>query len=94
MKQNIFFRNREDFKKKAYDLIDKYVDFKVEGDCIIIEKPDNVRITCRVEGGIKTKEISVDALFMPDVVDRIYKQFDLEELIGEPNRIIKIEILE
>lgn len=94
MKQNLFFKNREDFKKKMCALYDQCVDFKVEGDCIIIEKPDNVRITCRVEGGIKTKEISVDAFFMPDIVDRIYKQFDLEELIGEPNRIIKIEILE
>ena len=94
MKQNIYFRNGEDLKKKVCELIDKCVDFKVEGDYIIIEKPNNVKITCKVEGGIKTKEIFVDAFFMPDIVDRIYKQFNLEELIGEPNRIIKIEILE
>lgn len=94
MKQNIYFRNGENLKKKVCELIDRGVDFKVEGDSIIIEKPNNVRITCKVENGIKTKEIFVDAFFMPDIVDHIYKHFNLEELMGEPARLIKIEILE
>lgn len=94
MKQNIYFRNGEDLKKKVCELIDNCVDFKVEGDRIIIEKPNNVRITCKVENGMKTKEIFVDAFLMSDVVDLICKKFDLEEMMGEPARLIKVEILE
>lgn len=58
MKQNIFFKNREDFKKKVCALYDQCVDFQVKGNYIIIEKPDNVRITCKVENGIKQRKCS------------------------------------
>ena len=73
MKQKIHFRNGEDLKKKACELIDKCIDFKVEADYIIIEKPNNVRITCKVKNGMKTKKIFVDAFLMSDVVNLIYK---------------------
>lgn len=36
----------------------------------------------------------VDAFLMRDVVDLIYKNFNIEEMMGEPARLIKIEILE
>ena len=94
MKQNIYFRNSEDLKKKACELIDKCVDFAIKGDCITIEKPNNVKITCKIENGVKAKEIYIDAFFMQDIVEKIYSTINIEELIGEPCRIIKIEILE
>ena len=94
MKQNIYFRNGEDLKKKACELIDNCIDFKVEGDRIVIEKPNNVKITCKVENGIKIKEIYIDGFLMLDIIEKIYKTVDIEELFGEPCRIIKIEILE
>ncbi|UYL88420.1 hypothetical protein [Microvirus sp.] len=94
MKQNIYFRNGEDLKKKVCELIDRCVDFTVTGDCIIIEKPNNVRITCKVENGMKTKEIYIDGFLMQDIVEKIYRTVNIEELFGEPCRIIKVEILE
>lgn len=94
MKQNLYFRNSEELKKKVCELIDKCVDLTVTGDCITIEKGNNVKITCKVENGIKTKEIYIDAFFMQDIVAKIYSTIDIENLMGEPCRIIKIEILE
>ena len=94
MKQNIYFRNREDLKKKACELIDKCVDFAIKEDCITIEKPNNVKITCKIENGVKAKEIYIDAFFMQDIVEKIYSTINIENLFGEPCRIIKIEILE
>lgn len=94
MKQNIYFRNGEDLKKKVCELIDKCVDFAVTGDRIVIERPNNVRITCRVENGMKTKEIYIDGFIMQDIIEKIYKTVDIEKLFGEPCRIIKVEILE
>ena len=93
MKQNLYFRNGEDLKKKVCELIDRCVDFTVTGDCIVIEMQDNVRITCKVENGIKTKDIYIDGFIMQDVVEKIYKTVNIEELFGEPCRIIKVEIL-
>ena len=94
MKQNIYFRNGEDLKMKVCELIDRCIDFAVTGDCITIEIPNNVKITCKVENGIKTKEIYIDAFFMQDVIEKIYSTINIEELFGEPCRIIKIEIIE
>lgn len=94
MKHNIYFKNREDLKKKACELIDKYVDFATKEDCITIKKPNNVKITCKIENRIKTKEIHIDAFFMQDIVEKIYSTINIEDLFGEPCRIIKIEILE
>lgn len=94
MKQSIYFKNGEDLKKKVCELIDKCIDFTVKGDLIMIEMRDNVRITCKVENGIKTKDIYIDSFLMIDIIEKIYKTVDIEELFGEPCRIIKIEILE
>ena len=87
MKQNLYFRNGDDLKKKVFELIDKCTDFTVTGNCITIEKPKNVRIVCKVKNGIKIKDIYVDAFFMQDIVEKIYSTINIEELIGEPCRI-------
>ena len=94
MKQNIYFRNGEDLKKKVCELIDRYADFTVVGNCIEIEKPDNVKITCKIKNEMKTKGIYIDGLLMQDIVEKIYRTVNIEELFGEPGRIMKVEILE
>lgn len=94
MKQNLYFRNGEDLKRKVCELIDRCVDFTVVGNCIEIEEPNNVKITCKVENGMKTKEIYINGFLMQDIVEKIYRTVDIEELFGEPCRIIKVEILE
>lgn len=94
MKQNLYFRNEEDLKKKVCELIDKCIDFAVAGNCIEIEKPNNVKITCKVENGMKMKEIYIDGFLMQDIVEKIYRTVDIEELFEEPCRIVKVELLE
>ena len=94
MKQNIYFRNGEDLKKKVCELIDKCIDFTVAGNRIEIEKPNNVKIACKVENGMKAKEIYIDGFLMQDIVEKIYRTVDMEELFGEPCRIVKVELLE
>ena len=94
MKQNTYFRNGEDLKKKVCELIDRCIDSTVTGVHIVIERPNNVRITCKVENGMKTKEIYIDGFLMQDIIEKIYKTVNIEELFGEPCRIIKVEILE
>lgn len=94
MEQKLYFRNGEDLKKKACELIDYCVDFTVTGDCIVIDKPNNVRITCKVENGTKTKEIYIDGFSIQDIIQKIYNTVDIERLFGEPCRIIKIELIE
>lgn len=94
MKQNIYFKNAEDLKKKTLELIDDNKIFTINGYLISIEVQDNVRITCKCRSGIKTKDIWIDAFFMEDIVKIIYKDIDINDLMGEEGRIIKVEILE
>lgn len=94
MKQDNYFRNGEDLKKKVCELIDRCIDSTVTGVHIVIERPNNVRITCKVENEIKTKDIYIDDFLMIDIIEKIYKTVNIEGLFGGPCRIIKIEILE
>lgn len=94
MKRNLYFKNKEDLKKRVTELIESDQIFTVNGCLISIEVQDNVRITYKCKSGIKTKDIWVNAFFMEDIVNIIYKDINIKEMMGEEGRIIKIEILE
>ena len=47
-----------------------------------------------VKSGMKTKGIYIDGLLMQDIVEKIYRTINIEELFGEPGRIMIVEILE
>ena len=94
MEQNIYFKNKEDLKRKVCELINNCIDFKVTENCITFEIADNVIITYMTKTGLKTKKIFVEGYFLNDIVKNLYAKYDIDVLVGEPCRITGIEKIE
>ena len=88
MEQNIYFRNGEDLKRKACELIDNCTDFKVIGNCITIEKEDNVLIEYKCASGTIKKTMYIEGENMLSIINNIYKTVNLYNVFKENGKTI------
>lgn len=94
MEKNIYFRNGEDLKKKACELIDNRTDFTVTGNCITIEEEDNVLIEYKCASGIIKKTMYIEGENMLSIINNIYKTVNLFNVFKENGKIISVKVIE
>lgn len=93
MKQNIYFKNSDDLKKKVLELIENCTDFTVTGDCITFEQKDNIVIEYKCKSGTIRKTLYVEGENIFKIINNIYATIDLYNVFGENGCVVGVKII-